>query len=272
LATVLLAAGTVLLAAGFMPVATAERGMLAPDLDGRTVLVTGSAKGVGREIVLDLAAQGASVAVHYYSSEAAAVATAEEARDRGAPVATTVQGDVTDEASVDALFEAVEDDLGAVDVLVNNVGDFAPVHWEDMDVATWHRVLDTNLTGTYLCTRRALPAMRDQAWGRVVNVGYASSDRGLVNPKNFPYFAAKAAVLQFTRMVAADTQHDGITVNAVSPYVVEISDEFPAELPRGRPATFEDVTQAVRFFLDEDSDYVSGATLAVHGGWLPEDV
>ncbi|MFB6132745.1 MAG: SDR family NAD(P)-dependent oxidoreductase [Halanaeroarchaeum sp.] len=246
--------------------------MLVPDLGERTALVTGSAKGVGRALALDLAELGADVAVHYRSSEAAALATAEEVETRGALAATTVQGDVTDPASVDDLFAAVEADLGPVDVLVNNVGDFAPVHWQDLDVETWHRVIDTNLTGTYLCTRRALPAMRERGWGRIVNVGYASSDRGLVNPKNFPYFAAKAGVLMFTRMVAADTQDDGVTANAVSPYVVENSDEFPDELPRGRPADFEDLAQAVRFFLDGDSDYVSGANLTVDGGWLPEDV
>jgi NAD(P)-dependent dehydrogenase (short-subunit alcohol dehydrogenase family) len=76
----------------------------------------------------------------------------------------------------------------------------------------------------------------------------------------------------FTRMLAADTRDDGITANAVSPYVVENSDVFPDDLPRGRPAAFEDVIQAVRFFLDEDSGYVSGANVEVHGGWLPEKV
>ncbi|MFB6133699.1 MAG: SDR family NAD(P)-dependent oxidoreductase [Halanaeroarchaeum sp.] len=246
--------------------------MLSPDVSGRTALVTGSAKGLGRAIALDLATLGAPVAVQYHSSDAAAAATADEARDRGAPAATAIQADVTDPGSVDALFEAVESDLGEVDVLVNNVGDFAPVHWEDVDVDTWHRVIDTNLTGTYLATRRALPSMRERQWGRIVNVGYASSDRGLVSPKNFPYFAAKAGVLMFTRMVAADTQNDGVTVNAVSPYVIENSAEFPEELPRDRPAAFDDLTQAVRFFLDEDSDYVSGANLTVDGGWLPERV
>ncbi|MFB6082584.1 MAG: SDR family NAD(P)-dependent oxidoreductase [Halanaeroarchaeum sp.] len=246
--------------------------MLRPDIEDRIVLVTGSATGVGRAVTLDLARLGAAVAVHYRSSAAAAEATAEEAREAGAAAATTVQGDVTDEAAVDDVFEAVETTLGSVEVLVNNVGAFAPSHWEDIDVATWHRVLDTNLTGTYLCTRRVLPGMRERGWGRIVNVGYASSDRGLVSPKNFPFFAAKAGVLMFTRMVAADTQDDGVTVNAVSPYVVENSDVFPEDLPRDRPASFDDMRQAVRFFLDEGSDYVSGANLTVDGGWLPERV
>jgi len=245
--------------------------VIEPDLSGRTTLVTGSAKGVGRELLLSLADCGADVAVHYRTSGEAAEAVAAEARDAGVDV-TTVRADVTDENDVDGLFAAVEADLGSADVLVNNVGAFAPRHWSEIDVETWRTVMDSNLTATFLCCRRALPGMRDAGWGRIVNVGYASSEKGLVSPKNFPYFAAKAGVLMFTRMLAADTAEDGVTVNAVSPYVVENSDEFPEELPRGRPASFADLAQAVRFFVDEGSDYVSGANVEVSGGWLPERV
>jgi len=246
--------------------------VIQPDLSGRTALVTGSAKGIGRELALSLAACSASVAVHYHSSDDAADEVAAEARERGAPSVATACADVTSAQQVDDCFRAVEDELGTVDVLVNNVGAFAPRHWEELDVETWHRVIDTNLTATYLCSRRVLPAMREAGWGRIVNVGYASSDRGLVSPKNFPFFAAKAGVLMFTRMLAADTAEDGITANAVSPYVIENSAEFPGELPRGRPAAFEDVSRALRFLVEEDADYVSGANIEVSGGWLPEEV
>ena len=246
--------------------------MLDPDLDGRVALVTGSARGLGRALAVSLADCGASVAVHYHTSADAARDVADEARDAGAPDVTTVQGDVTDPDSVDGVFAAVEADLGSVDVLVNNVGDFAPAHWSDLAFEDWNRVLDTNLTATYLCSKRALPGMRESEWGRVVNVGYASSEKGLVSPKNFPYFAAKQGVIMFTRMLAADTQDDGVTANAVSPYVLENSDEFPEDAPRGRWASFDDVAQAVRFFCDEDSGYISGENVEVDGGWLPEDV
>ena len=241
------------------------------DLGGRVVLVTGSAAGLGRGLALALADCGADVAVHYYSSAEEAAATAAEARERGVR-ATTVQGDVTEPESVDELFDDVETELGEVDVLVNNVGDFAPKHWAEINIETWNRVLATNLTGTMLCSRRALPAMRDSEWGRIVNVGYASSDRAMVGATNFPYFVAKTGVLMFTRMLAADTQDDGITVNAVSPYVVETSDEFPDEAPRGRWATVEDVANAALFFCRADSDYVSGENVEIDGGWLPEEI
>jgi len=245
--------------------------MLSPTLDGQTALVTGSARGVGREVLLALADCGADVAVQYRTSSEEAEVVAEAAREAGVE-ALTVQADVTDPDSVHGLFDTVEDELGTVDILINNVGAFAPERWDELDYATWQTVMETNLDATYLCSKRALPAMREAGDGRIVNIGYASSEKGLVSPKNFPYFVAKAGVLMFTRMLAADTSSDGITVNAVSPYVVENSAEFPDELPRDRPAAFEDLIQAVLFFLDPDSDYISGANVEVSGGWLPERV
>ena len=272
--------------------------MIEPDLDGRTALVTGSAKGVGRELLLALIERGASVAVHYRSSDDEAETVAERAREAiddreansgdrtgtgvgdeernteaetGASV-TIVQGDVTDPDEVDEMFDAAEAEVGTIDVLVNNVGAFAPTHWEELDFETWNTVWETNFNGTYLCSKRVLPGMREGGYGRIVNVGYASSDRHLVAPTNFPYFAAKTGVLMFTRMLAADTTEDGITANAISPYVVENSEVVPNDLPRGRPASFDDMAQAMLFFLDEGSAYLSGQNVAVDGGWRPERI
>jgi NAD(P)-dependent dehydrogenase (short-subunit alcohol dehydrogenase family) len=245
--------------------------MIEPDLSGQTALVTGSARGVGRELLLSMAEQGADVAVHYRTSDEEATEVAARAREHDVS-AMSVQADVTDPDAVDELFATVESELGTVDLLVNNVGTFAPQHWEEIPHETWQTVIETNVYGTYLCAKRALPGMREQTYGRIVNTGYASSDKGLVSPKNSPYFIAKSGVLQFTRMLAADTQDDGITVNAISPYTVENSDEFPDELPRGRPASFEDMSQALFFFLEEGSDYISGQNVEVSGGWLPEQV
>ncbi|WP_435070228.1 SDR family NAD(P)-dependent oxidoreductase [Haloplanus sp. C73] len=243
--------------------------MLTTDLSDYVALVTGSSKGVGREFALSMAEAGASVAVHYYSSDEEARATAAVAREESGE-AMAVQADVTDPDDVDEMFDAVESTLGSVDLLVNNVGDFAPRHWEDISFETWNRVMDTNLTGTYLCSKRALPAMRAAGFGRIVNVGYAGAEKALVYPKNFPYLVAKTGVIMFTRMLANDTRDNGITVNCISPYVVETSDEFPAEAPRGRWASLEDLRQVLFFFLDSDSGYVSGENVEVDGGWIPE--
>lgn len=246
--------------------------MIEPDLSDQTALVTGSATGVGRELLLALAEYGARTAVHYRSSADEAATAEAAAKDRGAPETTVVQADVTDPDQVEDMFDTVESDLGTVDVLVNNVGPFAPEHWTDIDFETWNGVIQGNVNSTYLCCKRALDPMREQSFGRIVNVGYASAENALVHPKNTPYFIAKTGVLMFTRMLAADTQDDGITVNAVSPYVIENSDVFPDDLPWDRPASFDDITQAVSFFLDADSDYLSGVNVEVDGGWLPERI
>lgn len=254
-----------------MTPSTGEPVDVMPDLAGRTVLVTGSAKGLGRGLLLALADAGADAVVNYRTSEEAAHETAAAARERGVE-AVAVQGDVTDPDSVDALFDDAEAALGTVDILVNNVGAFAPQHWEAMDWDRWNLVMETNLNGTAICSQRALAGMRDQGWGRIVNIGYASSGKGLVSAKNFPYFVAKAGVLMFTRMLAADTQDDGITVNAISPYVVENSDEFPDDAPRGRWASDDDLVAPLLFFCSDAADYVSGENIEVDGGWLPEEV
>jgi 3-oxoacyl-[acyl-carrier protein] reductase len=241
----------------------------APDLDGRTALVTGSATRVGRELLLRIADCGADVVVHYRESETEATATAAAARDRGV-AATTVQGDITRPAEVDAMFDEVEDELGHVDVLVNNVGNFDARHWEDIEWDAWRSVVESSFYGTVLCSRRALDGMRDQGWGRVVNIGFADSDRMHAPPVNFPYFVAKTGVLMFTRMLAGDTQDDGITVNAVSPFAVENTVSDVSDFPRGRAASFDDVAAPVLFFLSEDAAYISGENVAVDGGRLTE--
>ena len=240
-----------------------------PDLDGRTALVTGSPKRVGRELLLSIAECGADVAVHYHESEAEAAATAAEAREHGVE-ATTVQGDITDPEAVDALFGTVESELGPVDILVNNVGDFDARHWSDIEWESWRNVVETTFYGTVLCSRRAVPRMADRGWGRIVNIGFADSDRNHAHPVNFPYFVAKTGVLMFTRMLAADTSEDGITVNAVSPFAVENTEAGVEAFPRGRPAAFSDVAAPLLFFLSDAAGYISGENVAVDGGRLPE--
>jgi NAD(P)-dependent dehydrogenase (short-subunit alcohol dehydrogenase family) len=244
---------------------------LTPDLDGRTALVTGSAKRVGRELLLRLADAGADVAVHYNTSEAAARDTAADARARGVD-ATVVRGDVTDADETVAMAEAVASDLGPVDVLCNVVGNFPQGNWDDLTPAEWRDAYESCLMGTYLCSRAVVPGMRERGWGRVVNFGVADAARDHATPLNFPYFAAKKSVLLFTRALAYDTQHDGVTVNAVSPFAVENSvvDVDDDSLPRGRAATFDDVAAPVLFFCSDAAAYLSGQNVSVDGGRLHE--
>ncbi len=243
--------------------------MATPDLNGRTALVTGSATRVGRELLLRIADCGADVAVHYRSSEAEAAATAQEAREAGVE-ATTVQADITDPESVDTMFDNIESDLGQVDVLVNNVGNFDARHWEDIEWDAWRSVVESTFYGTVLCSRRALSGMRSQEWGRIVNIGFADSDRMHAAPVNFPYFVAKTGVLMFTRMLAGDTQDDSITVNAVSPFAVENTVSDVSTFPRGRAASFDDLAAPILFFLSSEAGYISGENISVDGGRLVE--
>jgi 3-oxoacyl-[acyl-carrier protein] reductase len=242
---------------------------LVPDLEGRTALVTGSAKRVGRELLLTLAACGADVAVHYRESADAAESTAAAAREYGVD-ATTVCGDVTDPNAVNDLFDAAETELGTVDVLVNNVGNFDARHWESIEWASWRDTVESTFYGTVLCSRRALDGMRENDWGRIVNIGFADCDRRHAHPVNFPYFVGKTGVLMFTRMLAADTQDDGVTVNAISPFAVENTVSDVSSFPRGRAASFDDVAAPMLFFLGAGGSYVSGQNIAVDGGRLPE--
>jgi NAD(P)-dependent dehydrogenase (short-subunit alcohol dehydrogenase family) len=184
--------------------------------------------------------------------------------------ATTVQGDITRPADVDAMFDEAEAELGHVDVLVNNVGNFDARHWETIEWDAWRSVVESTFYGTVLCSRRALDGMRDQGWGRIVNIGFADSDRMHAPPVNFPYFVAKTGVLMFTRMLAGDAQDDGITVNAVSPFAVENTVSDVSTFPRGRAASFEDVAAPLLFFLSESAAYISGENVAVDGGRLSE--
>jgi NAD(P)-dependent dehydrogenase (short-subunit alcohol dehydrogenase family) len=240
-----------------------------PNLSGRTALVTGSARRVGRELLLTLADRGADVVIHYHTSDAAAAATAEEARKSGVET-TVVQGDITDPDAVDTMFSNAEAALSTVDILVNAVGDFDARHWAELDHEDWRRVVETNLYGTYLCSKRALDPMRRADWGRIINFGFADADRMHSHPVNFPYFVAKTGVLMFTRMLAYDTQDDGITVNAVSPFAVENTEADVSVFPRSRAASFADVAAPALFFASEAAEYISGQNIAIDGGRLPE--
>ncbi|MFQ3475673.1 SDR family oxidoreductase [Halonotius sp. F2-221B] len=242
---------------------------LVPELDGRTALVTGSAQRVGRELLLTLAAAGADVAVHYNTSADAAETTAADAREYGVD-ATTVSGDITDPQAVDELFDTIESHLGSVDILVNNVGNFDARHWEDIEWNAWRDSVESTFYGTVLCSRRALDGMRASGWGRIVNIGFADCDRRHAHPVNFPYFVGKTGVLMFTRMLANDTQDDGVTVNAISPFAVENTVSDVSSYPQGRPASFDDLAAPLLFFLGDGSGYISGQNIAVDGGRLPE--
>ena len=219
----------------------------------RTALVTGSAKGIGRAILLALAREGYAVAVHYRTSEALAEATRQEAEALGVK-AIKVRADLTREEEVDRLVEEVRYHLGGVGVLVNNVGDYLYKPIEEVSLEEWRWILDTNLTATFLLTQRVLPLMVAQGFGRIVNLGYAGAGNLLARTHITPYVIAKTGVILYTK------------ANVVAPGVAENSVSKPLhEIPMGRLALLQEIAQAVLFFVREP--YLTGQVLEVAGGW-----
>jgi 3-oxoacyl-[acyl-carrier protein] reductase len=238
----------------------------------RTALVTGGSRGIGSAIAVAFAREGADVAVNYHSDEAAATATATEAREVGAR-AVTVQADVSDSEAVDRMFDAVENALGPVDTLVNNAGVLSHARVAEMDDATWERTLAVNLHGAFYCSRRALDGMEPASEGCIVNIG---SDLGRLGaPELVHYSASKGGLLTFTRALARELAPE-IRVNMVAPGPVEtdmltedISPERQAEeadIPMDRIGRPEEIAPAAVYLASEEASFVTGQVVAPNGG------
>ncbi|MCW3012733.1 MAG: fabG 2 [Solirubrobacterales bacterium] len=242
-------------------------------LKGRTALVTGAARGIGRAIALRLAQDGASVAVNYATSVEGAEALVSEIRGAGGR-AVAVQADVGDVTQVDALFAHVEAHLGPVGVLVNNAGLHRGGRVERLAPADFEAVLRASLVGSFLCTARAVPQMKDHGWGRIVQISSPAALRGFAG--DAAYGAAKAGQLGMTRCLAVELAPHGITVNAVLPGYVPtemtsgLSDKsrtaIETSIPCGRAADPGEIAAAVSYLARSEAGYVTGVTLPVDGG------
>ena len=245
---------------------TAARG----ELDGRVALVTGGGRRTGRGVALALAAAGAQVAVHYRSRPAEAAAVIEEMAAAGGG-GFTVQAELADPAAVTALVAQVRDRAGPVDILINSAGTFLVKNITEVTPAEWQQTVTGNLTTTFLTCRAVLPGMAARGYGRIVNFADAAADHLRAAPNITPYLAGKTGVLILTKSLAAQYAASGVTVNAVSPGIIDNSVTKPpggtATIPAGRYATVADVVNAVRFLVSDAASYVTGANLKVSGGW-----
>jgi 3-oxoacyl-[acyl-carrier protein] reductase len=243
-------------------------------MDEPTVaFVTGASRGIGRATCLALAQSGLAVAIGYRSDQASAEESVGKIQADGGS-AMAVHCDVTNEASVGEAFGAIEAELGKTTVLVNNAGfsrDGLAIRYSTAD---WDTTIGINLTGAFLCTRRALPAMVRAKWGRIINVSSAAGLRG--NPGQIAYTSAKHGLIGMTRSLAREMGSRGITANVVCPGMVEtdmsavIADAHRQMwmnlTPAGRFGIPEEVASVIAFLVSPDAAFVNGAAIPVDGG------
>jgi NAD(P)-dependent dehydrogenase (short-subunit alcohol dehydrogenase family) len=228
-------------------------------LEGRVAVVTGAGRGIGKSIAETLSANGARVA----------------AFDLEAPAHEGILGiacDVTDEGAVDQAFSRVEAELGTVSALVLNAGIFPIVPFEETSLEIWNRTLEVNLTGGFLCARRALPGMRAQKYGRIVAIGSSAGKAGGARAVA-AYAASKAGLMTMAKSIANEYAAHGITSNALAPTLIDTDmiagqRDLVSRIPVGRFGKPEEVAALVTFLCSEHAGYITGEVTDINGGFL----
>jgi NAD(P)-dependent dehydrogenase (short-subunit alcohol dehydrogenase family) len=242
-------------------------------LSNKTALVTGASKGIGKGIALELARLGCDVGINFNADQEGAESVAAEVRNLGRN-AVVVGANVGLAVDVDRMFETILERFERIDILVNNAGVQTWKGLLDLEEREWDRVIATNLKGCFLCTQRAARRMKEQRWGRIVNIG--SGCNKVAFPHLVDYTASKGGIEMFTKVAAAELGRYGITVNCVAPGAIEIertkqeagdyAGTWAKLTPVGRIGTPLDVARAVAFFVSDEADFISGQTLWVDGG------
>lgn len=243
---------------------------MADDLNGRTALVTGASRGIGREIAVALAQRGADVAVNYHANEEAARAVCARIEELGRR-AVAVRADVAHAAEIGRMVELVHQKLGPISILVNNAGIGMTRTIEEIGEEDWDAMLEVNLKGPFLVTQAVLPDMRAARWGRILGVSsVAAQIGGIVGPH---YAASKAGIIGLMHYYAAHLAGEGITANTIAPGPV--STDMAAALPQLRPelvpvgrfGTAREIAEVAAMLAT--NGYVTGQTIGANGGRYP---
>ncbi|MBE4908761.1 3-oxoacyl-[acyl-carrier-protein] reductase [Bacillus luteolus] len=244
-------------------------------LNGKVALVTGASRGIGRAIAVELARQGANVAVNYSGSEAKANEVVDEIKALGRE-SFAIQSNVGDSDSVQNMVKEVISTFGTIDILVNNAGITRDNLLMRMKEDEWDDVININLKGVFNCTKAVTRQMMKQRSGRIINIASIVGVSG--NPGQANYVAAKAGVIGLTKTAAKELASRNITVNAIAPGFIttDMTDKLPEEvkaemlrqIPLGKFGEPKDIANVVLFLASEQSNYMTGQTLHVDGGMV----
>lgn len=242
-------------------------------LSGKTAIVTGASRGIGRAIAIELASQGANIVVDFVKHDALAAEVCRLVSTLGVQ-SMAIQADVSEVAQVEDMIRQAFERFGDIEILVNNAGITHDRTIGKMSMDEWMRVLQVDLTGVYICTKVLVDRMKDKGWGRIINIASIVGQRGNFGQAN--YAAAKAGVIGFTKTAAIELARYGITVNAVCPGFIEtdllmsvpadMQEQIRAKIPLKRFGTPEEVAKLVRFLACE-GDYVTGQCFNINGGF-----
>ena len=236
-------------------------------METRIALVTGSSRNIGAQIAIHLAEMCEGVAVQYFSSREAAEGVVESISKKGSQ-GRAFQADLTHRNGAEGLVSDVLDEFGRIDILVNNFGPILVKPWPDVTPDEWEAIFRSNLLSAQQSIQAVLPGMRERKWGRIVNIGFSRVEQLTSFQSITPYAVAKTGLLIFTRSVAVSEASAGITVNMVSPRLMEGGVMPTAKnVPAGRLGKFEDVSSAVFFLASDKAGYITGTNIIVAGAW-----
>ena len=245
------------------------------NLKGKNALVTGGSRGIGKAIVLELAREGANVALTYISNEDRAKEVIGEVESYDVK-GLAIKADVSKEEEVNNMIEIVNSELGGIDILVNNAGITKDNLLIRMKTEDWDDVINTNLKGVYLCTKAVVRGMMKKRYGKIVNIASVVGISGNAGQGN--YSASKAGIIGFTKSIAKELGSRGININGVAPGFVEtdmtnvlnekIKEEMLNQIPLKRFARPEDIADVVVFLCSDKANYITGQIINVDGGML----
>lgn len=244
-------------------------------LTGKNALVTGASRGIGRAIAVELAKNGANIAISYVNNKDKAEEVVNEIKRYGVK-AIAIKADVSQEEEVLNMVKIVKESIGSIDILVNNAGINRDNLLMRMSTEDWDKVIDTNLKGTYLCSKALIRDMIKKKSGKIINIASVAGVAGNFGQTN--YSASKAGVIGFTKSLAKEVASRGINVNAIAPGLIEtdmtlalkedIRDSLVKNIPMGRLGTVQDIANIVIFLASEKSNYITGQVINVDGGMI----